>query len=104
MRSVLRLHKESIVRQLKPVGSARELKLKGASQRGLEPLDTEAEDATPSKPQLSSAVKTVTENTCLSVTVICIVQSELCKSSINPITNQNPVYTHALSRDIMLRC
>jgi hypothetical protein len=31
----------------KPVSSARELQLKGASQREQEPLDTEAEDATP---------------------------------------------------------
>jgi hypothetical protein len=29
----------------KPVCSARELQLKGAGQRGQEPLDTEAEDA-----------------------------------------------------------
>jgi hypothetical protein len=31
----------------KPVSSTRELQLKGASQRGQEPLDTEAEDAPP---------------------------------------------------------
>jgi hypothetical protein len=79
MRSVPRLHKESIVRcewvshveagsntywqtdpqsqcdfdfvsefgSWKPVGTARELQLKGVSQRVQEPLDTEAEDATP---------------------------------------------------------
>jgi hypothetical protein len=51
MRSVPRLHKESIVRcefaSLKQVSSARELQLKGVGQGGQEPLDTEAEDATP---------------------------------------------------------
>jgi hypothetical protein len=31
----------------KPVNSTRELQLKGVSQWGKEPLDTEAEDATP---------------------------------------------------------
>jgi hypothetical protein len=44
----------------KPVSSAQELLLRGVSQRGQEPLDTEAEDAT-------STVKTVTENTSLCV-------------------------------------
>jgi hypothetical protein len=31
----------------KPVSTAQELQLKGASQQGQEPLDTEAEDTTP---------------------------------------------------------
>jgi hypothetical protein len=48
--SVPRLKKESMVvsyfESWKAVGSVRELQLKGASQRGLEPLDMEAEDAT----------------------------------------------------------
>jgi hypothetical protein len=51
MRSVPRLHTESIWRckfgSWKPVSSAWELQLKGASQRGQEPFDTEADDATP---------------------------------------------------------
>jgi hypothetical protein len=50
MRSMLTLHYESIVHcefgSWKPVDTARELQLKGASQRGQEPLDTEAEEAT----------------------------------------------------------
>jgi hypothetical protein len=50
MRSVSRIHEESIVHcefgSWKPVSSAQELLLRVASQRGQEPLDTEAEDAT----------------------------------------------------------
>jgi hypothetical protein len=42
----------------KPVSSARQLQLKGASQRGQEPLDTEAEDAT----LLEAATKQRSEN------------------------------------------
>jgi hypothetical protein len=42
------LYKESIVLgSLKPVNSIRELHLKGASHRGQEPLDAEADDFTP---------------------------------------------------------
>jgi hypothetical protein len=42
----------------KPVSPARELQLAGASQRGQEPLDTEAGDATP----LEAATKQRTED------------------------------------------
>jgi hypothetical protein len=34
-----------------------------------------------------------------SETVVVICCYELCKSSINPITNPNPIYNHSLSRD-----
>jgi hypothetical protein len=44
MRSAPRLHKESILRC--GVSSARELQLRGTSQRGQKPLNMEAEDAT----------------------------------------------------------
>jgi hypothetical protein len=56
------------------------------------------------KPLPSNAVKTVTENTSLYVMVICKVHHELFKSSINPITNPNPVYSHTHTRDNMYIC
>jgi hypothetical protein len=73
MQSVLRLHKELIVRcefgSWKPVNTARELQLKGASQWGQEPLDREAKDIT----LLKAAIKQCSEDCdgehC--VTVIC---------------------------------
>jgi formamidopyrimidine-DNA glycosylase len=48
MWSMPRLHKESTARfgSWKLISSARGLQKKGASQRGQEPLDKEAEDAT----------------------------------------------------------
>jgi hypothetical protein len=55
----------------KSVISTRELKLKGASQQGHEPLEKKSEGATPLEELPSSAVKTVTENTGLYVIVVC---------------------------------
>jgi hypothetical protein len=44
----------------------------------------------------SSAMKTMTENT--SLCVIVVITSCVFKSSINPITSPNPVYSHSITR------
>jgi hypothetical protein len=72
MRSMPRLHKESIVHcsfgGWKTVSSAWELQLKGTSQRGYEPLDTEAENAASLEAITEQHSEDITESANLCVT------------------------------------
>jgi hypothetical protein len=80
----------------KAVRSARELQLEGARQRGQEPLDTEAENAT----SLEAAIKQLSEDRDCEHRSMCdsdwqsIVTNCVLKCPINPITNPNHVYSH----------
>jgi hypothetical protein len=78
VQSVPRLHEESIVLcefcSLQPVSSARELQPKDASQRGQEPLDTEAEDAIP----LEAATKQRSEDRGWEHHSVCVIV--ICKT------------------------